>query len=72
MIGVPRFRKQMASFNGILVLYILVTPFVIWWKDPSSLVSWIVYASTIAIFFGLGIGLDAVYYSLSEKFPSDE
>jgi hypothetical protein len=72
MLGRTRYQVQMTNFIWGALSYAFVVPFVIWWKEPSSLVSWIVYASTLAILFCLAIGFDAVYDSLSEKLPSDE
>lgn len=61
-----QYQRRMTKFVWTMNIYGVVCPIALW-KTEASAISWLVYISTLTIMYGIAVGCDAVYDSLSEK-----
>ena len=61
-----QYQRRMTKFVWTMNIYAVVCPIALW-QTGASAISWLVYISTLTIMYGIAVGCDAVYDSLSEQ-----
>lgn len=62
------YQKRMTRFVSVVFIYSFGCPIAFAHYEIGGL-AWVIYASTLTLYYGLAVGLDAVYDSLREQQP---